>query len=226
MSLIFAFDLDGTLLASMPYKARPFARAMAKLGIDYSHAYRVFMENAGVPLHETVEALLGDRIQALGKEQRKDLFDRIKQEFVSDADLKKVRLRPGARRTLENLRREGAAIVVSSSSPTWKVREMLKQKRVRHLVDGVLGYSFKNPQFMKGAIHNEMARRIAAKHGMRSGKLVYVGDAPFDMKRTRETPGAIAVGITGTVSEDRLRQSGAHHVVNRLEELLPLARRL
>ncbi len=223
MPLIFAFDLDGTLLASMKQKARGFAEVMARFGVGKATARRRFLTDL-IPFQTTARDLL---IEVGHRGNVDEAVKVISRDTI--ANWAKVshnfRLRRGARKALEQLRRDGHFVVVSSSAHGGEIKRVLTQRGIRHLVDGVFGYSWKNPTFVKGQGHNKWIRVLAAKRGAK-GKLVYVGDAPFDMQKTRRTRGAIAVGITGTVPREHLTQAGAHHVVNDLRELIPLSKRL
>lgn len=225
MPLIFVFDMDGTLVDNVRLKAKPFVREMQRFGISPKHALERFFLTVGLPHRTVARELFAEHGKKVSEKALLKASARIKRQW--QRDIAKTKLRAGARQTLETLKRAGHIVVVSSSSYPLELKALLQRKRIRHLFDGVLGYSDRNPHFIKGVVHNEIARRIAAKKGVsRRSKLVYVGDGLFDMRRTRETRGAVAVGITGSVPEKMLKKSGAHHVINKLSELVPLSRRL
>ncbi|MFH1246946.1 MAG: HAD family hydrolase [Candidatus Micrarchaeota archaeon] len=225
MPLIFAFDLDGTLLDNVRLKAQPFLREMVKFGVDRDLALNRFLLGVGLPHRTVARQLFAECGKKVPEAALLKASDRIKKQW--ERDVLKFKLMPGARRTLEALKADGHVIVMSSSAYPGEIKAILKRKRIRKLFDGVFGYSDRNPKFIKGQVHNEMARRIAEKKGVRrNAKLVYIGDGLFDMQKTRATRGAIAVGITGTVSREHLFKAGAHHVVENLTELIPLSRTL
>ncbi|MEK6846180.1 MAG: hypothetical protein AABY26_05445, partial [Nanoarchaeota archaeon] len=53
----------------------------------------------------------------------------------------------------------------------------------------------------------------------------YVGDGPADMRYAKEH-GILAIGITNTVSGEKLKEAGAEHIIERLEQVLPLLEQL
>ena len=120
-------------------------------------------------------------------------------------------LAPGLPETLEALRSAGIAIaIVSSASETAVWRDIQGHGLVQHFDDIHTGVSQKQT----------VISRYVESAG--AGPVWYVGDTAFDMVQARSA-GAIAIGFTGGYDgADPLRDAGAHHLIDRLDELISL----
>ncbi|MFH0713377.1 MAG: HAD family hydrolase [Candidatus Micrarchaeota archaeon] len=218
---IVVFDLDGTLIDSMKIRARMFANEL-----DVSPAVRkkvewVFLRNTGVLVPTEALASFQKTGVNLSGEELDEAFRKVVQKWNEKPPV--FPLKKGVKRTLEQLRREGHVVVLSSFGPGQEVKRILNQHKMRHLFDGVFTYSGKYPQFAKGPGHNKFVREIARRMGKAGQRVIYVGDGVHDMANTRRDKRAIAVGITGTNPTWRLKSFGAHHVIREIPEIVRIA---
>lgn len=217
---IVVFDLDGTLIDSMKIRARMFADELDVSPTVRRKVEKIFLRNTGtiVPT-DALAAYHHANVNVSGAELD-EAFHRLVAKFHNEPPT--FPLKKGVKRTLEQLRREGHVVVLSSFGSGREVKQILDQHKMRYLFDGVFTYSQKAPDFAKGPEHNKFARKIAERMG-KTGRVIYVGDGVHDMANTRRDPRAIAVGITGTNPIRRLKAFGAHHVIREIPEIVRIA---
>ncbi len=123
-------------------------------------------------------------------------------------------LSPCAATTLEALRHLGIGAAVVSSATEQSVRQDLRTHGLDHQFESVhCGIADKQ------AVTGQYVLRAGA------GAVWYVGDTAFDMVQALGA-GATAVGYTGGFDPaEKLREAGAHRLIDRLNELLALIRR-
>lgn len=116
--------------------------------------------------------------------------------------------------TLAALRQLGIGAAVVSAADEQSVRHDLRIHRLEHRFENVhCGIADKQ------AVTGQYVLQAGA------GAVWYVGDTAFDMVQALGA-GATAVGYTGGFdSAEKLRDAGAHRLIDRLDELLALIRR-
>ena len=150
------------------------------------------------------------------------LSDHIKKLGVAEADSEaavrawsahltrlEAPLSAGTAATLEGLRRAGITMAVVSAASDSSVRKDLLSHGLDHHFEyvhcGVADKEAITRQYVVGASPQAVW---------------YVGDSRFDMVQARRA-GATAVGYTGGYDDaEELRVAGAHHLIDRLDELL------
>ena len=123
-------------------------------------------------------------------------------------------LSPGTSATLDVLQGDGITIGVVSSASDEAVRQDLRDHGLYPRFDSIhCGVT------QKGVVISRFVE------GAPAGAVWYVGDTKFDMVQARGA-GAVAIGYTaGYDGAPALHEGGAHHLINRLEDLIALIAR-
>lgn len=158
MNEVYVFDLDGTLVDSMPYFTRGILSILDEEGIPYDDGLIDVLTPLGYT--KSAEYYVGMGVQA-GVEQ---IVSRIEQKLVQ-AYTHDVRTKPGVPAYLRRLREEGARLFVLTASPHLVTDVCLKQNGIWDLFETVwsvedFGLSKSEPH-----IFREVARRIGCTPG-------------------------------------------------------------
>ena len=206
------FDLDGTLLNSLPDIANAMNRALARFGLP------VFEENAykykvGNGVLKLAERSVGDHTE---------YYDRVLAAYMEDyAQHNRVDTRPfrGVPEMLEKLAGLGIRICVLTNKDQADA-------------ENVLAYYFPSVSF--SAIRGRRegvplkpdpagALLIAQQLNLAPGDCLYVGDTSTDMK-CGNAAGMETVGVLwGYRPREELVANGARHLISEPQELLTLA---
>ena len=217
------FDLDGTLVDSNPTHVEAWQRAFARF--DYSVAAdRIFIE-VGKGGDNLVPAILGPQADAKHGEK---LRKAQPEEFAKLATERGLKVFPGARELLEEVRRRGLKTVLATSSngKQLKITEEASQFPVTKLVDLVVDADAAKTS--KPA--PDLVKASADKVGMTPAQCAMVGDTPYDAESAKHA-GVICLGLTcgGRPAADLLR-AGARavwkdpaHLLSHLHDALRIA---
>ena len=203
------FDLDGTLVDTMPAFADLAARVMADhFGDDPAEARTRYLLTSGVPFLQQLRVIHpGDaRSQAAAREF----------EARKEAVCRKVRMDADTREDLERLRIAGLRLVVSSNTGQNLVDEFVEREAVPFDLalgfDGVRG---------KGEGHVAV---VCARFGLQRRDLLAVGDSLKDGELAAAA-GVAFVGRLGTFDEaDFARSLPGVPVIRRIADLAALFR--
>lgn len=201
------FDLDGTLLDSLPLIEQTFRHAFAKMCIPWNDG--AVMKTVGLPLRDACRQFAGDRWQ--------ELFDCYinHQQTIHDTH---IRVFPGTRRALEEIQRlvKGMAVVTSKRRPM-ALRGLTVtglDRYMRHLVA--------LEDAAKPKPNPEPVLRGLEMLGARPEKAVFIGDSCFDILSGRAA-GVLTVGVGwGMAGPDDLLAAQPDHVVRSWDELVSL----
>lgn len=220
---ILLWDLDGTLADTIPLIVAAYRHTMEVHHGSVPPDDR-WLEHVGRPLRETLRDFTADADEAEALRQTYVGF----QEREHD---RMVRPYPGVVELVDELRRRRRTQALVTS----KARDMA----LRTLGVCGLGDAFPvavtadevtrgkpDPEPVQLALRDlAKAKRegdVAAAEGMddtRLRRVAFIGDSPHDVAAGRAA-GVTTVAVTwGAFPEDRLRASGAHHVVTSVDEL-------
>ena len=204
------FDLDGTLVDSMPVQADLFAEIVAGVFPECSRADidAVYFSTAGAPLKEQYRSVPGMPASVdLNTLEAQFYGQLLKLEFPAFDD---------AAPCLSRLRADGWKLAVSSGSAQESVDSKLANTGLDRLVDIAFGSSA-NTGFIKGAPHNRAIMDALGPHE-NSPTPAFVGDTLHDVDI------AVAAGFLSIL----LLRPGARHfdpdaqttVISSLDEVL------
>jgi len=201
------FDVDGTLVDSNYLHIHAWCRAFDELGVAVE-SWRIH-RSIGMDGSRLVKFLTSDAPEDV-QDRAKDLHLRY---FTESAPL--LRPLPGARELLERIRGLGLRIVLATSASDEELSLLRTVLDSDDLVDAMT--SSKDVDVAKpepGIIEVAMERADVGADGA-----VYVGDAVWDVVACRNA-GVPSIGVlSGGVSREELKNSGAEQVFDNAREL-------
>lgn len=206
------FDLDGTLVDTVPSRILAWREVLAGHGFDVSDA------TLGPMIGMDGRRLAREVAAAAGQEVGDEEADRIDREAGErfDEHNREPRPLPGAHEALARLDAAGITWAIATSSRAEQVRVSVAALRLDHaprIVDGSRVRHAKPAPDLLLLAADELA--IAAD------RCWYVGDSSWDM-RAAVAAGMAGIGVTAGAAVDRsaLLEAGASVVVDSLHQLL------
>jgi pyrophosphatase PpaX len=192
------FDLDGTLLNSLPLIEATFRHAFETLDIPWENG--AVMKTVGLPLRDACRQFAGERWR--------EMFDcYIKHQLQIHDEY--IKVFPGALETLAEIKPlvKGVGVVTSKRRPMAE-RGIAVTGLGRYLDHLVALEDVEKPK-----PDAEPVRRGMEKFGAAPEQTVFVGDSYFDIESGRNA-GVITVGVTwGMASRAELEAAGPDFLV-------------
>lgn len=211
------FDVDGTLVDSIPFCSGIFADVVGPLGVPRDIAEEFYHRTTGQPMRVQYRTILAQH----GVAAPDDLVESLRRSFDRRFVALDVPWFPKARRALADLRRKGVTLFLSSAAPdaaVWK--RLASGNAARHFT---VGYG--SSAVPKGRRHVELfAEAASIDLADLASRAFFCGDSETDMQIAREC-GLHAIGVRGTVSDERLLAAGAERLVTSVGDLLSDPRR-
>lgn len=205
------FDLDGTLVDSLPAHIRAWIRAVGSLGVPVSEEeVRPHMGRSG---EDIARALLGP-----GGESKVEDAYRLKDRIYHDIIPRELEAVEGAAETLEGLRKRGYLISVASSNPADVIHTSLAAVSLGALVDSVTCVD----EVARGKPAPDLFVEASKKLGLPPRSCLAVGDTSYDVISGRDA-GMVTTAYVGPApAASQILESGPDHVIGRLAELLEI----
>lgn len=199
-------DVDGTLVDTNYHHALAWYRAFRQNGVTLP-MWRIH-RSIGMGGDQLIESLMGAEAEAkIGDDVR------TAHSILYMALIGEVALMPGARELIDELRKRGHPIVLSSSASSDEVDHYLDQLDVR---DDVKGWTT-SADVEATKPEPDLIRAALDKAG--TDDAVLIGDTPYDVQ-TAEKAGVPTVALmTGGFSEQELVGAGAVAAFHSIEEL-------
>jgi len=201
------FDMDGTIIDSMPEYIRLFGVLMnEKYKIDNKIAENHFRATAGKPTSEQISSLLAgqnimiSKIDAFREGNRVALFLGEHSNPHPFSEIPEVLL---------TLKEKGYKIFVSSGQQETVALNKLRKSDLIKYIDFVAGIKPSEPEFKKGSPHfNAVAKYFGTPIETFVKETIFIGDTPIDMKISQELH-IRNIGRQRTYTKDNLLGSGA-----------------
>jgi phosphoglycolate phosphatase-like HAD superfamily hydrolase len=211
MANLILFDLDGTLLESVGFDAESYVAAVKTVllidNVDEDWDHYVFATDAGI-----LEELYQKHFQqAIPKEVEQRVRDKFADIMLERFQKDHVRLRPlpGAEQAV-HLLLSGGQWEVGIATGSWRESAELKLMNAMLELDRVPIFSASDA-VSRTAIMGLAVKTMQAKAGVKEfEKIVYLGDAPWDVRASREL-GLAFVGVGARALE--LSRLGASHTI-------------
>ncbi|MDP3057625.1 MAG: HAD family phosphatase [bacterium] len=212
------FDVDGALFDNMPLCADAFFEIIKNFNFSESleEMRKIYLETNGMNLNDQFKLFFDKN----GVKYDDALITKLNKNFFSLRDnsleWQNAPLFAGTESLIKTLRANGIKNFVSSGSNTDEVIFRLKKAGILEYFELVLGAE-KTP---KGLEHYaEFAQYCHENIKNFAAKAFLVSDGPNDMALAQKA-GIFAIGITNTVSADKLKSAGANLVIKDFNELL------
>jgi pyrophosphatase PpaX len=208
---VVLFDLDGTLIDSVPFICDSYAHTLAEHGLP-GVPREHWLSGVGKPLREQLRAFARDEahLDALVASYR----------VYNDAHHDQaVRAFPGVREAVQALHARGARIGVVTSKISNRARRGLQVAGLEGFVDVVIGCD----DCERHKPDPEPVRRALEALGASASQAVFVGDAVVDLQAGRAAGAATAAVTWGACGKDELRASAPDHWFETPAELISLA---
>ena len=199
------FDLDGTLVDSMPSIASAMAQTLGEFGHEVTT--------------ETIMPLIGAPMQTLAT-QLTGVTDKVAEEIYRrylalyyDEMMETTRPFDGAQSLLDRLTAAGIPLAIVTNKNEHGGKLMVEIQGWERYFEVVVGRdtTARPKPWSDGSLH------ALERLGVPPERAAIVGDTDFDMQAGRDGGLRYRVGILGARAADELDASGATHVVSDLE---------
>jgi phosphoglycolate phosphatase len=201
------FDLDGTLVDSLPTIAEAMTEAVRLHGLDANP--QEIIPLIGAPMNLLVEQIYG---------VSGEVADQINADYlrIYHGDyIDRTPPNPGAGTLLHGLHRAGMTLGIVTNKNEEGGRRMVAIQRWGDYFQVVAGRdSAAHPK-----PHPEAALAALRRLDVPREEAAFVGDTEFDMNCGRDAGLAVVIGLVGARSAEHLRDSGATHVIHHLSEV-------
>lgn len=203
-NVVVVFDLDGTLVDSMGEFGVIASQVMHQLyGCAADWALEQYRLTSGIPYPFQLEKIFPSHSL---NAQAASLFDQRKSEYYLKAPFFN-----DVKGNLENLKKNGARLAVSSNNDHPTIEQKMKDSSLTGLFDLVLGFK---PGFLKGRAHLDFIRKKLGDNC----RLVFVGDSIHDGLMARENK-VDFIARLGTFSAGDFEAEGFKYYVNNFDSL-------
>ncbi|MDH7478952.1 MAG: HAD-IA family hydrolase [Syntrophomonadaceae bacterium] len=200
----FIFDLDGTLLDTIPLIRLSFEKVFSELAIPWGHGE--VLKTIGLPLQEVARQYAPGRVEE---------FLRIYSAYQRSRHQELTRLFPGTRETLESL--------VSSGYRTGVVTSKRRAPAAAGLaltgIDRYIEVTVTVEDIVRPKPDPESVIRALELLNTRPEQAVYVGDSWYDIEAGRRA-GVKTIGVTwGMATREELLKAFPDSIIDNWEEL-------
>lgn len=206
------FDLEGTLVDSMPVHIEAFAHILGTYNIGRNECEQLWHETHGQPDHLRFKRILEQKeIEVAGP----DLAEMVSAYFKYIEDTPPF-LKSGAVEVLHELRSLGMTLFVTTADDN--AEEKMEACGIRHYFSQVMG----SAEAPKGPAHIHEFAKSVNEIVPRFCRLAFlVGDSPVDMRLAQEML-IYGIGMGNSITTSILLHTGAKEVISELRELLTL----
>lgn len=199
------FDLDGTLMDSLPLIENSFRYAFEQFDIPWDDG--AVMKTVGLPLRDACRQFAGSRWR--------ELFDcYVNYQAAIHDDY--VRLFPGTKTALTEIK----PLVLGMGVVTSKRRQFARRGVALTGLDYYLDHVVALEDAEKPKPHAEPVLQSLRQFGATPAQAVFVGDSHFDIQSGRNA-GVTTVGVTwGVASREKLQAAAPDYLVDTWVELL------
>lgn len=199
------FDLDGTLIDSIPLIRESFRYASRKV-LKKQLPDETLLANVGMPLNKQMEAI--------NKEKAEELLQAYT-DFNHKYHDKMVTAYPGIHDLLDRLKARGVKVGVVTSKSRWLAMRGIEVSGIASMIDCLVAADdVDNHKPHPEPIFECMERLRCFKN-----HAVFVGDSPYDIQAAK-LAGLYSIAVPfGPFSEERLMKERPDRIAHNLDEL-------
>ncbi|TNH03028.1 phosphoglycolate phosphatase [Testudinibacter sp. TR-2022] len=186
---VIGFDLDGTLVDSLPDLALSINQAFAEVGLPQAPEALVLTW-----IGNGADVLLARALEWSGATLDPEAIKQLKRRFgfyYGENICNKSRLFPNVKATLETLKAQGYTLAVVTNKPTKHVQPVLAAFGIDHLFSELLG----GQSLPAIKPHPAPLYYLCGKFGIYPKQLLFVGDSKNDILAAHKA-GCPVVGLT------------------------------
>lgn len=190
---LIGFDLDGTLVNSLPDLALSVNAALAESGLPQA-SEQLVLTWIGNGADILISRALEWAAQHSGRQLKDDEFEQVKARFgvhYGENLCNISRLYPHVKETLEQLKARGFILAVITNKPTRHVQPVLKAFGIDHLFSETLG----GQSLPAIKPHPAPLYYLCGKFGLYPKQVLFVGDSRNDILAAHAA-GCAVVGLT------------------------------
>lgn len=211
MKQYHVFDMDGTLVDSMPYWSRKVLRILEHEGIEYNAEtllpYVVTLGDSGTAAY----------YKTLGVKMSIDEMKRMMDEYALDCYSNRIALKPGVAAYVRSLKEQGCRLYVLTASPRHMGEPCLRRNGVWQYFDGF--YSTEDFKTYKNdvKIYGMMEKAI----GCDRDDVMFYDDSIYAIRAAKQAGWAVT-GVYDEFSKtkiDEIRQT-ADRYIDGFDELI------
>ena len=205
----YIFDVEGTLVDTVPQHLRSLQEALEQAGFEV--AYETLQPYSGLDGNQTLQ-ILGPNLNA---RQRKQILHAHARIFETKY-LPSVKAFSGVRRVFEALTARGARIALATECKGPELKHYLSLLNI----DEFIAATACGDDVEHGKPDPRIVGMALRKLDLSGSQAVMIGDTPYDAEAASGA-GAAAVGVlTGGFSTDALRDAGCFAVADEISLLL------
>ncbi len=211
---LIIFDFDGTLADSQSLLVGLVNQVLAAQGLPVAPEQAV-AECIGLPL----AVVFRRNLQEAGDDDIATLCRVYRAHADTQEFVRRFRLFPGVRATLDRLRASGTQLAIGTSKGQATTHDILKHCGIDDVIDAVVG----GDAVTRGKPHPETVDQLVTQLGASRDRTLMVGDTTFDIEMGHAAGVATCAVTYGMQPEASLRALKPHFVIDRIEELEQIA---
>ncbi len=204
--IILSFDLDFTLLINKEGILKSFKYALKKHDLPEIEE-KILVKTIGVPLNQTFSELVPDI--------EPSILTSAFREYYGSEGIYQVKLIPGVREKLNELKNESYTLGVITSKKQEMAIKLLKYLKLDDLFD----YIFGENNDIKSKLDPKLKELLFDMYPLH--QFVIIGDHPKDMKLSEMLNCPFIGVLTGTTEAEQLRRNEKrkHIILNSVAEI-------
>ena len=205
----YIFDVEGTLVDSVPQNLRSLQEALEEAGVDMPYA--ALQLYSGLDGNQTLQIIAPDLDEAMRKQI---LHDRA--HIYETKYLHTVKAFDGEREVFETLTRHGGKLALATDCKGPELKHYLSLLHI----DEFIGATACGDDVEHGKPDPRIVGVALRKLGLTGHEAVMIGDTPYDAEAASGAGTAAAGVLTGGFNADALRGAGCFAVAGEISRLL------
>jgi len=204
------FDIDGTIIDSVPLHIQAWNLTFQKFGKDVP--FEAIRRQIGKGADELLPVFFSkDELRRFRKELESYRSELFKREY-----LPKVKVFPKVRELFERIKQDGKQIALASMAKQDELEVYKKIARIDDLIDTVAC----SEEVKKSKPHPDICAAAVEKLGIPSDQVIAVGDTPYDAEAADKINLRIIGLLCGGGNQEELRRAGCVAIYQEPADLL------